>query len=36
MSLNNNKFKISTPTGNEKFKLPVSSHSISFIQDYFN
>ena len=32
---NNNKFKISTPTWNEEFKLPDGSYSISNIQDYF-
>ena len=26
---NNNKFKISTPTRNEEFKLPIGSYSIS-------
>ena len=34
-SYNNNKFKISTPTWNEEFKLPDGSYSISDIQDYF-
>ena len=34
-SYNNNKFKISTPTWNEKFILPDGSYSISDIQDYF-
>ena len=34
-SYNNNKFKISTPTWNEKFKLPDGSYSISDIQYYF-
>ena len=34
-SYNNNKFKISAPTWNEKFKLPYGSYSISDIQDYF-
>ena len=34
-SYNNNKFKISTPTWNEKFILPDGSYSISYIQDYF-
>ena len=28
-SYNNNKFKISTPTRNEEFKLPIGSYSIS-------
>ena len=31
---NNNKFKISTPTWNETFDLPVASYSIDGIQDY--
>ena len=31
----NNKFKISSPTWNDKFELPDGSHSISDIQDYF-
>ena len=34
-SYNNNKFKISTPTWNEKFELPDGSYSISDIQNYF-
>ena len=34
-SYNNNKFKISTPTWNDKFELPDGSYSISDIQDYF-
>ena len=34
-SYNNNKFKISAPTWNDKFELPDGSHSISNIQDYF-
>ena len=34
-SYNNNKFKISAPTWNDKFELPDGSHSISDIQDYF-
>ena len=34
-SYNNNKFKISAPTWNEKFELPGGSYSISDIQDYF-
>ena len=33
-SLNNKKFKISTPTWNEEFKLPDGSYSVSDIQDY--
>ena len=31
---NNNKFKISAPTWNEKFDLPDGSYSISGIQDF--
>ena len=34
-SYNNNKFKISAPTSNDKFELPDASYSISDIQDYF-
>ena len=34
-SYNNNKFKISTPAWNDKFKLPDGSYSVSDIQDYF-
>ena len=34
-SYNNNKFKISAPTGSEEFKLPDGSYSVSDIQDYF-
>ena len=34
-SYNNNKFKISAPTRNEKFTLSDGSYSISDIQDYF-
>ena len=34
-SCNNNKFKISAPTSNDKFELPDGSYSISGIQDYF-
>ena len=34
-SYNNNKFKISAPTGNDKFELPDGSYSVSNIQDYF-
>ena len=34
-SYNNNKFKISTPTWNDKFELPDGSYSVSDIQDYF-
>ena len=34
-SYNNNKFKISVPTWNDKFELPDGSYFISNIQDYF-
>ena len=34
-SNNNNKFKISASTWNDKFKLPDGSYSVSNIQDYF-
>ena len=34
-SYNNNKFKISVPTQNNKFELPDASYSVSDIQDYF-
>ena len=34
-SCNNNKFKISEPTWNDKFELPDESYSVSDIQDYF-
>ena len=34
-SYNNNKFKISAPTGSEEFELPDRSYSVSNIQDYF-
>ena len=34
-SYNNNKFKISTPTWNDKFEFPDGSYSVSDIQDYF-
>ena len=34
-SYNNNKFKISATTWNDKFELPNGSYSISDIQDYF-
>ena len=34
-SYNNNKFKISTPTWNDEFKLLDGSYSVSDIQDYF-
>ena len=32
---NNNKFKISAPTWNDKFDLPDGPYSVSDIQDYF-
>ena len=32
---NNNKFKISAPTWNDKFDLPNGSYSVSDMQDYF-
>ena len=34
-SYNNNKFKISVPTCNDKFELSDGSYSVSDIQDYF-
>ena len=34
-SCNNNIFKISAPTWNDKFELPFGSYSVSDIQDYF-
>ena len=34
-SYNNNKFKISAPTWNDKFELPDGTYSVSDIQDYF-
>ena len=34
-SYNKNKFKISTPTWNDKFELTDRSYSVSDIQDYF-
>ena len=34
-SCNNNKFKISAPTRNDKFELPDGLYSVSDIQDYF-
>ena len=34
-SYNNNKFKLSAPTWNDKFELPDGSYSVSNIQDYF-
>ena len=35
-SYNNNKFKVSAPTQNDKFELPNGSCSVSDIQDYFD
>ena len=35
ISYNNNKFKISAPTWNDKFELPDAWYSVSDIQDYF-
>ena len=32
---NNNKFKISAPTQNDKFELPDWSYCVTDIQDYF-
>ena len=34
-SYNNNEFKISAPTRNDKFELPDRSYSVSNIPDYF-
>ena len=34
-SYNNNKFKISAPTWNDKFELPDGLYSVSNIHDYF-
>ena len=34
-SYDNNIFKISAPTWNDKFELPDGSYSVSGIQDYF-
>ena len=34
-SYNNNKFKISAPTWNDKFELPDGLYSVSDLQDYF-
>ena len=34
-SYNNNRFKISAPTWNDKFELPDGSYSVTDIQDYF-
>ena len=33
---NNNKFKISTPTWSDEFKLPDGSYSVSDIHNYFD
>ena len=35
ISYNNNRFKISAPTWNDKFELPDGLYSVSDIQDYF-
>ena len=35
-SYNNNKFKISAPTWNDKLRLPDGSYFVPNIQDYFN
>ena len=35
ISYNNNKFKISAPTWNDKFELSDGSYSVSNIRDYF-
>ena len=32
---NNNKFKISAPTWDDKFELPDGSYSVPDVQDYF-
>ena len=34
-SYNSNKFKLSTPTWNDKFGLPDGSYPVSGVQDYF-
>ena len=34
-SCNNNKFRMSAPTWNDKFELPDGSYSVSDIKDYF-
>ena len=34
-SYNNNKFKISVPTWNDKFELPEGSYTVSDFLDYF-
>ena len=36
ISNNNNKFKISAPTQNDKFELPDQSCSVLDIEDYFD
>ena len=36
ISYNNNKFKKSAPTWNDKFELPDGSHSVSDIQNFFD
>ena len=36
ISYNNNKFKISASTWNDKYELPGGSYSVSDIQDYFD
>ena len=35
LAYNNNKFKISVPTWNDRFDLPDVTYSVSNIQDYF-
>ena len=35
-SYNNNKFKISAPTWNDKFQLPDRSYSVSDIQEFLS
>ena len=35
-SYNNNKFKISAPTWNDKFELPDELYSVSNMEDYFD
>ena len=32
---NNNKFKISTPKGNDTFDVPDGSYSVAALQNYF-
>ena len=34
-SYENNKFKIPTPTWNDKYELPDGSYSVTYIPDYF-